>query len=234
MEREDIDGLAGEFVLGTLTAAERASVSARRQREPQLNDAITIWENHLAPLNEAIAEIEPPSGVLQHIHSRISAQPRAATDIAALRRGVRFWRGATLAASLVAAGLVGFVGVRELTPKPPSRNLVAVLQKDAASPAFLVTVNVDDRLMTVKAVAAQQEVGKSFELWIIHDTLGPPKSLGVIDGPRPIIKPTFASYQTGVIEEATYAVTLEPEGGSASGAPTGQVLFSGKLIATDR
>ena len=29
---------------------------------------------------------------------------------------------------------------------------------------------------------------------------------------------------------ATYAVSLEPEGGSPTGLPTGPVLFTGKLI----
>jgi anti-sigma-K factor RskA len=35
-----------------------------------------------------------------------------------------------------------------------------------------------------------------------------------------------------VIKDATFAVSLEPEGGSPTGAPTGPVVFAGKLIAT--
>lgn len=234
MEREDIDGLAGEYVVGTLDAAERTAVAARRLREPSLDEAIVRWERYLAPLNAIAPDVAPPSDTLQKIKARLSRSSMGVTDITNLRRGVRFWRGATMAASLVAASLVGFIAVREMTPKPASRNLVAVLQKDAASPAFLVTVNVDDRLMTVRPVAAQHEAGKSFELWIIHDQLGPPKSLGIIDEPSVMEKPTLASYQPNVIEEATYAVTLEPEGGSASGAPTGPVVFAGKLIPTGK
>jgi anti-sigma-K factor RskA len=38
-----------------------------------------------------------------------------------------------------------------------------------------------------------------------------------------------------MLNAATYAVSLEPEGGSPSGAPTGPVLYTGKLIqATPR
>ena len=41
-DREDIDGLAAEYVLGTLDAAERAEVAARRQREDDLDMAIGL------------------------------------------------------------------------------------------------------------------------------------------------------------------------------------------------
>ena len=42
--------------------------------------------------------------------------------------------------------------------------------------------------------------------------------------------PTLAAYSPQMIEQATLAVSLEPEGGSPTGAPTGPVLFAGKLI----
>lgn len=233
-DTEDIDAVAAEYVLGTLDAVERATVAARRQREPALNAAVTYWEKRLAPLNAAIAPVTPPSDLLARIEARIRGEdvaPAGSATIHHLRRSVRLWRTAALATSAIAAGLIFFVGMREFRPKPPSPNLVAVLQKDAASPAFLVTVNVEDRIMTVRPVAARRESGKSYELWIVHDSLGGPKSLGTIDDPGAMVRPTLAAYSENVIEQATYAVSLEPEGGSPSGAPTGPVLFAGKLIA---
>ena len=50
--------------------------------------------------------------------------------------------------------------------------------------------------MTVRPVAAKHEAGKSFELWIIDDSLGKPKSLGVIDEATPMKKPTLAALQS--------------------------------------
>jgi anti-sigma-K factor RskA len=35
------------------------------------------------------------------------------------------------------------------------------------------------------------------------------------------------------IADTVFAVSLEPEGGSPTGQPTGPVLFTGKLIATE-
>ena len=234
-DADDIDGLAGEYVLGTLDAAERAAVAARRLREPLLNTAIQDWERRLSPLVEAIAPVTPPTGILAKIEARISGvdvPPAGSATILDLKRRVSRWRTATVVASALAASLAMAIGVREFAPKPPSKNLVAVLQKDAASPAFLVSVDIDNRVMTVRPVAAKHEAGKSFELWIIHDSLGAPKSLGVVDEPGAMKKPQLAAFKPDVIEGSTYAVTLEPEGGSPSGAPTGPVVFSGKLLTS--
>ena len=232
---DDFDGLAGEYVLGTLDAAERAAVSARRQREPQLDNAIKSWERRLAPLNEAIPEVAVALTTWQKIEARITGAPRrenGTAEVIDLKRRVSLWRTSAIAASAIAASLILAVGVRELTPQPKPKNLVAVLQKDAASPAFLVTVNIEDRLMTVQPVAAKPQAGKSYELWIVHDSLGAPKSLGIIDEASAMQRPTLAAYKRDVIEGATLAVSLEPEGGSPTGAPTGPVVFAGKMIET--
>ncbi|MEQ1716161.1 MAG: anti-sigma factor [Hyphomicrobium sp.] len=236
--RDDMEALAGEYVLGTLDPVERASVAARRQREAGLDAAIVAWEHRLAALNEATAAVAPPQAVWDKIQASLAGtspggiSSASGGEIVELRNRLNFWRRSAMAASALAASLVIAVGVREMTPPPKSKNLVAVLQKDAQSPAFLVSVNVDDRIMTVRPVAAKHETGKSFELWIIDDSLGKPKSLGVIDEATPMRKPILANYNPDVIERSTYAVTLEPEGGSPTGDPTGPVLFAGKMIET--
>ena len=109
--------------------------------------------------------------------------------------------------------------------------LVAVLQKDAQSPAFLVSVDLDRRLLTIRAVAAEPQRGKSYELWLVNDELKTPRSLGIVGNNRsPWWGRSSQAYSPKVIEDATLAVSLEPEGGSPTGQPTGPVLFAGKLL----
>jgi anti-sigma-K factor RskA len=55
----DDDFAAAEYALGTLDPGERATLAARRLREPELGEAIRSWEERLVPLSEAIPEIEP-------------------------------------------------------------------------------------------------------------------------------------------------------------------------------
>ena len=44
-EDEDIDGLAAEYVLGSLDPAERRQVDARRETDASLAAAIAAWED---------------------------------------------------------------------------------------------------------------------------------------------------------------------------------------------
>jgi anti-sigma-K factor RskA len=236
-DNEDIDGLAGEYVTGTLDAAERATVAARRLREPELDAAIIAWERRLAPLTEIVPEVTPPADVFTNVMARIDREAGSRnkdSKVVRLRGKVQFWRATALAASAIAAGLIVLLGIGQFPQKGKQPNLVAVLQKDAASPAFLVTVNIEERIMTVQPIAAKRPAGKSYELWIVQDSLGAPKSLGVIDEGQSATRPTLAAYKPDVIESATYAVSLEPEGGSPTGKPTGPVVFAGKLVPSTR
>jgi anti-sigma-K factor RskA len=224
------DFAAAEYALGTLDASERATLAARRLREPDLDEAILAWVARLAPLAEAVPEIEPPRDLLPAIEARIrGASPEAPGNgaIVELERSIRRWRAMAIAASLFAGVLaIGFIA-RETSRQSAPHEYVAILQKDAASPAFAVTVNLDKQELTVRPVAAQAPPGKSYELWLIDSKLGA-RSLGVIgDTPRGA---NLSAYAPAVVADATYAVTVEPPGGSPTGQPSGAPVFVGKLI----
>ena len=57
-----------------------------------------------------------------------------------------------------------------------------------------------------------------------------PRSLGVIGGNNFTARPVLSAYAPELVEQATYAVTVEPEGGSPTGIATGPIVFTGKLI----
>ena len=119
------------------------------------------------------------------------------------------------------------------TPAPPAAaQYVALLQKDAGSPAFILTVDAATKNFTVRKVGAQPEAGKSFELWVVSDKLQRPRSLGVIGSSDFTARPVLSGYDSDLVNQATYAVSLEPEGGSPTGAPTGPIVYTGKLIET--
>jgi anti-sigma-K factor RskA len=166
------------------------------------------------------------------------------------------WRSIASVATALAAALVGMLAVQVyrpellpdgLRPKPriqtvevktpapspvPSAQYVALLQRDAGSPAFILTVDAATKNFTVRKVGADAEPGKSFELWLISDKLPQPRSLGVIGGSDFTARPVLADYDAGTINAATYAVTVEQAGGSPSGKPTSAPIYTGKLIET--
>jgi anti-sigma-K factor RskA len=131
------------------------------------------------------------------------------------------------------AQTVEVVRTVEKAPDKPAEKpnrFVAVLQRDAVSPAFILSVDVDNRTMTVRRVAAEPAAGKSYELWLVSSKFSGPKSLGVV-GADEFSKPAqLAGYDPQTISDATYAISLEPEGGSPTGTATGPILWTGKLI----
>ena len=176
------------------------------------------------------------------------------TNVIRLAGRVRRWRNIASAASAIAAALVAVLalqvyqpdllpsGIRPKprtqlveikTPAPPSSaQYVAVLQKDAGSPAFILTVDAATKNFTVRKVGAQPEPGKSFELWLISDKLPQPRSLGVIGAADFTAQTVLSSYDANTINAATYAVTVEQPGGSPNGRPSSAPIFTGKLIET--
>ena len=159
----DDDFAAAEYALGTLDPTQRATLAARRQREAELDEAIHAWEALLAPLAEAAPEIAPPRDLLPAIEARIRGAspdtPENAT-VAALERGIRRWRAAALAASVIAALLAAGLVARETGRRSAPHEYVAILQKDAASPAFEVTVEPPGGSPTGQPSGAPVFVGK--------------------------------------------------------------------------
>jgi anti-sigma-K factor RskA len=233
-EDGDIDILAGEYVLGTLEPSMRAIVAMRRPDDALLDRAIVAWELRLAPLNALTASVEPPPGLYAKIEQRIKKLPKArreaviatTANVLKLERRVTTWQRIAGGASALAASLALAVGLG-LTAPPvqPAQTFVAVFQKDDNQPAFLMSIDLKTREVSVRPVTADRQVGKTYQLWIKDDTLGPtPKSLGVLNDGTATTKKSLSAYEPALLQKATFGISVEPPGGSPTGKPTGPAL----------
>jgi len=68
------------------------------------------------------------------------------------------------------------------------------------------------------------QADKALELWAVPPK-GAPRSLGLISANGT----TIVKKGKVLVDTAALAVSLEPPGGSPTGAPTGPVLWAGKL-----
>jgi anti-sigma-K factor RskA len=192
-----------------------------------------------APAGEEAPPPQPPA----------FAPPKVerSADVIRLARAARRWRRLTVLAGAIAALLAVYVGVQQFAPgliplprpgqpliasrpQPPATRFVAVLQHDPTAPAFLLTLDPQSRIITVRRVAAGVETDRSYELWLISSKYSGPRSLGVIGGEEFTARPIPASFDVNTLRGASYAISLEPAGGSPSGVPTGPILFTGKLV----
>ena len=234
------DLLAAEFALGTLPVGDHAAIAARRSSEPALDEAIRAWEARLSPLGEMAADIEPPADLFQRVEQRLfgpaMAEPASeAADILMLRGRVKTWQRVAAGAMGLAAAIALVFGLREagiLATQSPDRptSFVAMLQKDATSPAFVVSVDIETRQMTIRPVAAERADGKSYELWLVNKAFPSPRSLGIVEDRGRATEASLAKYSRDIVKDSILAVTLEPKGGAPNGSATGPVLFTGKLV----
>ena len=253
----ELDALAAEYVLGTLDGVERAAVAARLSSDARLHDAVRAWEQRLSPLNDLVPPIVPPPDVWNGIESRLdrtavtppipasastaatgttaATDSRAATGtvISLLERRLRHWRRVGITASALAAAFLIALGTREFTRTATPQSFVAVFQKDDAVPAFLLSIDLEARRLSIQAVAAETPPGKSYQLWIAPDASGRPRSVGVLEARGFTTQTVFQTYDPAIVQAATFGVSLEPAGGSPTGQPTGPV-FHAKLIPTPR
>ena len=241
IETDDMDALAGEYVLGTLDLAERRAVDARRQRELALDRAIGDWERRLAPVLLDVASVAPPADLFRRIEAKI-ARPapaavapsplgRPAPNVVALRRSVSRWRWATAATSAFAASMALFAVFRDQVLPPQPQSFVGAFVKGDELPQFMLTIDLATRELTIRPVGANKLQGQTYQLWIASDRLGPaPQSLGVLDdGAAPLQRKSLTAFDPNLLQTATFGVSVEQLGGSVSGRPSPGALHA-KLV----
>ena len=130
-EDDDIDGLAGEYVLGSLGPAERAEVNSRSRVDISLAASIEGWQRRLSPLSESAPGISPPPELFDSILSRISGeagQPIVAAQVITLPRRRKSWRRIiAVGASALAACIALAIGwVIHTQPRTSPKHVTAM------------------------------------------------------------------------------------------------------------
>lgn len=206
--RDMDDVLAAEYVLGTLDLSERLSAEARIKADPGFARAVQDWENRLSDLNDGFAPV-PVANLLPKIEARLfPAPPRRRLGVLA-----GWLTGALAAGALTVLALVTL----PILP-PPAGPVVAVLGEGDAL-RFEARFR-DGTLEVIRVAGSAAPAGQVQELWIIAPDAAP-VSLGLLQ------ETTLAVAYPTLPQGWTLAVSLEPAGGSPTGAPTGPVLAAG-------
>lgn len=239
-DNEDIDGLAAEYVLGSLGPSERKAVSERRRHERALNEAIATWESRLATLNDGLPGVAPPAD----LYDKVVSSVRAAAGRDAGRSPVQRredWRSSLMvgtlalaACLLLALGIIRYLGTQdpELLVAQLHRTNAQGTGDEAHLPAFAVAVDRKGTL-SVRPILVRPTLGKSYALWVVPQSGATPIFLGTVSPSAPTTLPWSASRPLRDFVNSSLMITLEPEGISVAQLPVGQVAFSGTLLRTD-
>jgi anti-sigma-K factor RskA len=224
------DALAAQYVTGTLRGRARRRFEALLGAHAALCTAVRRWQDRLMPLTTVLAPQTPPLRVWQGVERTLWPQLTAAAAPPWWQR-LGFWRGASGAAGVAALALAVLLAMPPVQAPP----IVVVLQGtgDAAQPpgSFVASFSADGRALVTRPltpVAMQND--RVLELWAVPPQ-GAPRSLGLIstNGVTVIARDKLPQRVLDAANTSALAVSVEPAGGSPTGAPTGPVVFAGKL-----
>jgi anti-sigma-K factor RskA len=211
--READEALAAEYVLGVLDLAERAEAEARVKRDPAFAAMVAAWETRLGGMNDDFAEAPAPNLLLK-IEERLF--PKAPSGKAKARFSVLPWLAGAAVAAALALVTIGIV-------VPPRPEVLAVLQTADRRLAYEVS-EFGGSLRVARVAGVPAVAGQVHELWLIGPGQ-PPVSLGLLE------RQDLVVLQPAPPAGWIFAVSIEPEGGSPTGQPTGPVILTTKIEA---
>jgi anti-sigma-K factor RskA len=211
------DRLAAEYVLGTMPWRARRRFEAQLKTSPALRAAVSQWESLLTPMASSVPALTPPRRVWQNIQKRIHG------DAGAVARSgwwysLGFWRATTgfALAAVLALGLV--MTIPDGVPTADEARMVVVMDDmQTRSPAMTVSWEPggsDSRMLRLRVIG-HAEI--SLGLITTHE-------LQTLRVPEQLAPELDDAWGLGM--------TVEPAGGSPSGAPTDQMLYMGECVKT--
>lgn len=226
---EDLDALAGEYVLGTLPFEERQAVVLRLEHDAPLREAVDAWEHRLQSMQALVPAQDPSPYLWQRIERSLNTQPSAATLVAGPARWWQRptpWRWAT-AAGLAASVLLAVMLVREPPTATPTYLVVLVAPQDK-SPGWVVQASNPQSVQLIPLGMAEVPADKALEFWTKADGWSGPVSLGLIRPGQAVEVPL--DRLPPLENNQLFELTLENASGSATGKPTGPIQFIGRAV----
>jgi anti-sigma-K factor RskA len=220
--------VAAEYVLGVLGPAERRQAQQRLAHDQVFAGEVAFWEERLGTFADAVAPIAPPDRAWSRI-ARAIRMPDPATARDSLWQSLIFWRSFAIGSAALAVASIGALTYIEISPAPRAP-LLATLGASTGQPTFVAAVNAGGTNLLVVPAALLTSDPRAMELWLIPAG-DKPHSLGLITPGQPVRLEVPRDLVTRINADAALAVSMEPQGGSPTGAPTGPVIASGKLTS---
>lgn len=234
-EHDQLQALAGEYVLGTLSAQARAQVQARMDREPALRAAVRDWEERLLPLASLAEPVQPDPSLWPRIERSVAAGPHAAASVS--RRGasrvravwdsLNFWR-LFAGVGYAAAALLAAVVLQRGVPQEQTQYLVVLVAPQDRTPGWVVQAQANGTLALMPLGDTVVPPDRALQFWTKADAWQGPMSLGLV-APGQTLRVPLDRLPT-LEPNQLFELTLEPAQGSPLDRPTGPIQFIGRAV----
>ncbi len=208
----DDNTIAAEYVVGVLPLDQRVEAEARMRRDAAFTALVAHWQDHLSGFNSDYGTMTPPKRIKAKIDRDLFGT-------------VRPWHRVLMPVlGAATAGLFAVLLLASWGLNPSQPDFRAELTSAVTPYQFDLELTGGGTEAQMKLAAGEVPADQSFELWLLPDSAAP-VSLGVFAPGNVFALPDAPQVAAG----ATLAVSLEPIGGSPTGAPTGPVIAIGVL-----
>lgn len=216
-----LEELAAQYALGTLRGPARQRFERICQQSQAAMNAVQRWEDRLYGLAGQIKPVAPPAYVLKNVRKRLGHQ-RANGGI------FGWWPRAQLALAASVATVAVAVGAWLLITAQ-STQVIATFAEQQAELWRVEAPDDREKLVITRSASLPLDANRDYELWALPDSGAAPVSLGLMpkSGTRDL--ELSAAQRLALAGASKIAISLEPIGGSPTGAPTGPVLFVAEL-----
>lgn len=239
------DLAAAEYVLGTLTEAEREAFERDLHEDGALQAAVYEWQDRLVPLSARVPARTPSPLLWGRIDASVAAASGSPDTLSDTRAAARrpaprmpwwqrlgWWQGLSGLAVFATLMLSVLLLLQRPLPDSASARYLAVLQAPQGGAAgWVVEVQAGGQMRLLPAgegAAAPVPPGRALQFWTKPEGAEGPTSLGLVQAGQPLVLP--ASRLPAVGQRQLFEITLEPEGGSPYDRPSGPILYVGRTI----
>jgi len=213
--------LAGEYVLGLMSADESAAFQARMAHEPQLKDLVSSWGEDFGTLTDDIDPVAPPAQIKTAIQTRLFGPKK---------RGFWGMLAALFTSKAGSYGIITAVTLVAFLAFGPNVNFtgagpIYTANLSAADSSLVVNARFDQAAsaLQIERLAGGAKPGRSLQLWLIAEGSSTPVPLGLLSA-EAVATHNVPTELHAALASGTLAISDEPLGGSPTGLPTGEIL----------
>jgi anti-sigma-K factor RskA len=219
-----LDELGAQYALGTLRGAARARFERLCKQLPAAQNAVHHWEDRLQGMAMRIKPVQPPAAVWQNVQARLGMGREQRAGATGWWQRLQLGLAAGMAAAAV--GIVTWLVLNIQSTAP----LATFADQQQATQWSIEATEDKSELIIQRVAATPLEANRDYELWALPDSGSAPVSLGLLPKSGKGELRLSAAQRQALAGASKVAISLEPVGGSPTGAPTGPVLFATEVI----
>ena len=218
------DALIGEYLLGTLQGRARRRFERALARDRALQARLDYWQRTMVVKAAKGMEVEPQPATWRRLARTLDLAQYRAPWYARLG----FWRGWAVAATAALVFAIGVPVLRPLLDRPAQFALATLADQRGVAAVKVDVIPRDHVLVLAPERPIVASANQSYELWLLPADGRAPISLAVLG--QLAARVTVSDDNAKLVQNgAKLAVSVEPAGGSPTGAPTGPVILIGDV-----